>query len=322
MPETVAKKNPARGPRSTHKLRRVLSLVLLAGAFAGFFLMLVFNSRASSLLAERDDQPERASFEPTEPQSSGGDFSVFSHQNQMHARLPCLLCHRRESNSPQVRLPGHMPCSGCHVQQFADSNSRICTICHTDAQSGAVKPFPQLKSFNVKFDHALHTIGAGSTRASCATCHRPERRGVALSIPSKLSAHSTCFQCHTAGARAADGRDIASCNTCHNFGSFARTSDRAASFRVNFSHADHGAGRGLSCTACHNIRAGASQGRQVTAPVAQMHHVSTRAQSCASCHNDKRAFGINDFANCKRCHEGPSFRFSFLWPSLKESAGD
>src|SRR3982751_228233 len=135
MPETVAKKNPARAPRPTRALRRVLSLILLAGAIAGFFLPLVFYSPASSLPAERDNKRARASFETIEPQSSGGDFSVFSHQNQMHARLPCLLCHRREDNKPQPRLPGHTPCSGCHVQQFADSNSRICTICHTDAQS-------------------------------------------------------------------------------------------------------------------------------------------------------------------------------------------
>jgi c(7)-type cytochrome triheme protein len=320
MPETVAKINPAQAPRRTRSLRRLLSLVLLAGACTGFFLTLVFNSRASALPAEASTQLVRAEFESTEPQSSSGDFSVFSHQNEMHARLPCLLCHRREDNKPQVRLPGHMPCSGCHVQQFADSNSRICMICHTDAQSGAVKPFPRLKSFNVKFDHALHTMGAGRSRASCAACHRAEKRGVALSIPSRLSAHSTCFQCHTPGSRGVDGRDISSCNTCHNFRSLTRTPQWAAAYRVNFSHTDHGARRRLTCTACHNIRAGASQGRQVTAPVAQMHRVSTRAQSCASCHNDKRAFGINDFANCKRCHEGPSFRFSFLGPSLKENA--
>jgi hypothetical protein len=28
-----------------------------------------------------------------------------------------------------------------------------------------------------------------------------------------------------------------------------------------------------------------------------------------SCHNDKRAFGGDDFSDCKRCHQGPTFRF-------------
>jgi hypothetical protein len=43
-----------------------------------------------------------------------------------------------------------------------------------------------------------------------------------------------------------------------------------------------------------------------------MHHVTTRAQSCMTCHNDRRAFGTENFANCKRCHEGTTFRFSFF----------
>jgi hypothetical protein len=40
-----------------------------------------------------------------------------------------------------------------------------------------------------------------------------------------------------------------------------------------------------------------------------MHFASTRTQSCASCHNNSRAFGGTDFSDCKRCHEGSTFRF-------------
>ena len=230
------------------------------------------------------------------------NYSQFKHDNKNHARLPCLLCHRRESNSPQPTLPGksaHAPCTGCHTQQFANPAGEICSICHTDAQSGKVKSFPSLRSFNVKFDHARHTsVGAG-----CATCHRPNRRGQGLSIPARMNAHVTCFSCHTPTAKV-DGRDISSCGTCHEFGSFTRTSDRAAAFRVGFSHSQHNRDEGLSCNNCHRVRA-----EDVTAPKALNHHAAARSFSCQSCHNGKRAFGGDDFSVCKRCHKGSAWRF-------------
>ena len=58
-----------------------------------------------------------------------------------------------KTTQPQPTLPGkasHAPCTGCHAQQFANPASEICTICHTDAQSGKVKSFPPLRSFNVE----------------------------------------------------------------------------------------------------------------------------------------------------------------------------
>lgn len=288
--------------------RRSFSLLIFILACAGFALTLLFDSNISASKANAGKtSPVREGIEPFEMQTATGDFSKFSHALPMHSRLPCLLCHRRETNSPQPKRPGHTPCSGCHTQQFSDSGSPICTICHTDVQSGAVKPFPPLRSFSVKFDHARH-VGAGQSRAACATCHKTDRRGVALSIPAGLGAHATCFQCHSPRAQA-NGRDISSCATCHSLGGFSRTPAWARAYRVNFSHMDHVQRRGLSCVECHNIRAGASQGRQVTAPTPLMHHASARAMSCASCHNDKRAFGITNFANCKRCHEGTTFRF-------------
>ena len=148
--------------------------------------------------------------------------SQFKHDTRDHARLPCLLCHRRENNSPQPTLPGkaaHAPCTGCHQQEFANPASLMCSTCHTNAQSGKVKAFPPLRSFNVKFDHARHAAAG----AGCATCHRSNRRGVGLSIPARLNAHVTCFSCHTPGVKA-NGRDISSCGTCHQLGRFARTS--------------------------------------------------------------------------------------------------
>jgi len=198
-----------------------------------------------------------------------------------------------------------MPCAGCHAQQFSDPNSPICTICHTDSQSGALKAFPPLRSFGVRFDHATHT--RQNLREGCATCHRPERRGVSLSIPSGASAHTTCFQCHTPRAQSS-GRDISSCGTCHRIGGYSRTPENAPAYRVSFSHTAHTA-KGVSCAECHQVRAGAPQRRQVIAPVALMHHAPAGAQSCISCHNDKRAFGVGDFKNCLRCHKGDAWHF-------------
>lgn len=232
-------------------------------------------------------------------------YSQFKHDNKNHARLPCLLCHRRENNSAQPTLPGkasHAPCTGCHAQQFANPASEICTICHTDAQSGKVKAFPPLRSFDVRFDHAKHGD------VTCATCHRRNRGGIGLSIPARLNAHVTCFSCHTPGAKA-NGRDISSCSTCHQLGRFVRTSERAAAYRVGFSHANHDASEKLACAACHSVRAGSMRGRQVSSPLPLNHHAPARASSCATCHNGQRTFGGDDFSVCKRCHKGPAWQF-------------
>ena len=212
--------------------RRALSLAVLCAGCLLFAASLAFDYRASALPARVEPEPAAEPF-AAEPQ--GTDFSKFGHTNPQHARLPCLLCHQRTDNAARPRRPGHTPCSGCHAQQFADQSSPICTICHTSPPTPALKGFPSLRSFNVRFDHATHT-GAGARPADCATCHRPERRGVALSIPAGAGAHTTCFQCHTPRAQGRAGQDISSCGACHRLGRYARTSTAAAAYRVNFSH--------------------------------------------------------------------------------------
>lgn len=237
--------------------------------------------------------------------TEGLDYSKFLHSSRNHARLPCLLCHRRESNSPRPQLPGksqHTPCTGCHAQQFSNSDSPICTICHTDVKSGAVKSFPRLQSFRMKFDHSRHVSMQG---VDCATCHRPSRGGVALSIPAGFNAHVTCYRCHSPRAQS-EGRDISSCSTCHQLGSYRRTPEFAQAFRVGFSHAKH---QKVTCNECHQIRAGMPQQRQVTAPAPLNHHARAGSRSCMSCHDGKRAFGGDDFSVCKRCHTGATWRF-------------
>ena len=237
-----------------------------------------------------------------------GDYSKFQHTTGYHARLPCLLCHRRDTNAARPAMPGssnHLPCAGCHVKQFADSTNPICTICHSNTQSGTLKPFPRLKSFNMKFDHARH-VRMGSI--SCTGCHRPSRGGVALSIPSGFNAHTTCFRCHTPSAKSGD-HDISSCGVCHEPGRHFRTRETAAAFRVGFSHLKHDQSEGLTCNECHSVRAGVARRTQVSSPQPLNHHASPGGFSCMSCHNGKPAFGGDDFSVCTRCHTGSAWHF-------------
>lgn len=274
----------------------VLALVCLL--FGAVFYR-SYGSEAMAVDPVSLDVPETAVAESAGSQN----YARFLHSQPQHQRMPCLLCHKRESNSPTMRFSGHIPCASCHQQQFADSSSAICTICHTNPASGAMKRFPPLRSFNVRFDHGRHL-----RQTNCATCHKPASRGVAFSEPRGTAGHTTCFQCHGPNT-VIGGKNIGNCATCHSPGRLIRSSDWAHAYNVNFSHSEHLRGGRMNCSSCHTVLAGAARGRQVRSPVAAMHFASARAQSCASCHNDKRAFGTENFANCKRCHEGRTFRF-------------
>jgi c(7)-type cytochrome triheme protein len=276
----------------------LLRLLLLASVLCALAAVADFGWSKSAGRAELTNQ-EQMQF------PEGLDYGKFMHSSRNHSRLPCLLCHRRESNSPIPKRPGgsnHLPCAGCHAQQFSSPESPICTICHTDIKSGALKSFPRLKSFRMKFDHSLH-LKMGSV--SCATCHSPARGGVALAIPAGFNAHTTCYRCHTPRAQSG-GRDISSCGTCHQLGGYARTPAFAQAFKVSFNHAKH---QKVTCNECHQVRAGMPQRRQVTAPEPLNHHATGRAQSCLTCHDGKRAFGGDDFTVCKRCHTGATWHF-------------
>ena len=292
-------------PRGTR--RRSLSLGVLVAGCICVGVYLIGDPRASALTMESvapTGSPFMISGFGLEPAQDSKDFSKFSHGNPSHQRLPCLLCHRRESNSPRpVRSVQHTPCAGCHSQQFAAKSGPICTICHTnvEARSHELKPFPSLKSFNMSFAHAKHR------NVACSTCHKSANRGFALSIPSGADAHGTCFQCHTPRAQS-NGRDISSCGNCHKPGQYSRASTSSKAFRVGFSHEQHKS-EGLNCLECHKITNLTPRSGQVTSPLPTEHPLSQRGQSCETCHNDHRAFGTANFSNCKRCHQGPTFRF-------------
>ncbi len=271
-----------------HWRRRAVSLAILSTVVACLAIGLLLDARASVSAAP-------------------ADLGKFRHATGQHARLACLMCHQRTDNASRLKLPGHTPCAGCHAQEFANPASPICTICHTAPPAAPVKPFPPRRSFTSKFDHARHNRGAAKPRAGCAACHVPERRGVALSIPMGMSAHSTCFQCHSPRARAG-GRDISSCSTCHTLGRVNRASENSPSYAMNFDHGEHAA-KGLECAACHVLVPGAPQSRQVTSPRPLQHRPAGGATTCATCHNGNKVFGSDNFSDCKRCHTGDTWHF-------------
>lgn len=286
---------------------RWLTIIVVVIVCAFIAERFIFNWGVSATLTDPKIEFARPGTETAGAFRRSSDFSKFTHSSDAHSRLPCLLCHRRDSNAPVPKLPGHTPCAGCHAQEFANSGSPICAICHSNTQLGVVKAFPKLKSFNVKFDHAKH-VGAGRSSAQCATCHKPERRGVSLSIPGGPGGHSTCFQCHGPRALGQGGQDIASCSTCHSMAGYSRTSEGSRAYSMSFSHVKHGSGKKLTCNSCHSIRAGMPQKRQVASPLPAMHAASPNARSCMSCHDDKRAFGVTNSSDCKRCHQGTTWR--------------
>lgn len=249
------------------------------------------------------DSAESA-FSKTFGQEAKTDYSVFGHFSSAHSRLRCTVCHRRGNESPQTIQPGHRPCSSCHSEKFASMKGPICTVCHTTAEprGSELKPLSGLRSFNMRFNHARHS------NTGCATCHKPANRNAAFSIPAGKSAHSTCNQCHGAGAQR-ESRDLSSCDVCHERGRFQKLSGFAKAYKLSFSHAEHASRQKLNCNECHRVRPGVPSRGQMTEPIPAMHRAPAGAQSCMTCHNNKRAFGTDHFSDCKRCHKGSSFRF-------------
>ena len=291
-------------PKKTNRRSGRLRLAVLLGIFV--FSMAVYGSSflttgswAGHVAVAEPATASQVVLEPRAEPAGAQDYSRFRHDTQQHTRMPCLVCHVRNDNRAAMRFPGHIPCASCHQEQWTDNKQPICYICHTSTD---VKPFPTLKSFRTKFDHGRHT-----KLANCATCHKPASRGAALSVPSRLNGHVTCFQCHGPDAKSGD-KDIGSCVTCHEQGRPGRFSAASRAYGVNFSHSEH-ARKGLSCAECHQVRAGMPRGRQVSSPLVSMHFAPARTKSCGACHNNQRAFGGTDFSDCKRCHEGSSFKF-------------
>ncbi|REJ75524.1 MAG: hypothetical protein DWQ47_08610 [Acidobacteria bacterium] len=227
-----------------------------------------------------------------------GQYAEFSHEGDYHSRLPCLACHTRETNASKIGFPGkveHSPCAGCHIEQFRNPQSSICSVCHSDAGSGVVKASFALESFGTRFNHNRHL------KVNCGTCHKPAGRS--RSIPRGASAHASCFECHSSDSTT----EMANCGTCHKQGAGRiKAHGSSDAFKKGFSHSAHAR---VGCNECHVVFAQPGGNKQVTATATAMHFARSGRQTCASCHNGKRAFGGDDFASCSRCHQGNNFSF-------------
>ena len=249
------------------------------------------------------------------------NYSNFSHSNprehtELMDRRNCGSCHRRNSGVAPT-YPRHKDCTGCHLVQFTGASrgagvNPICTICHKpetiNTSNPPTKDPARLSSFRAEFDHAQHLAGKTEAKPSsgCAACHVGLARGMAQSIPSHLTAHQICYECHSPGKSASN---LSSCGVCHSLASYSPTSTNAAAYKLSFSHADHLGRVRLDCTQCHNVKArGLAQTRQVTSVIPVEHFPGVRTQTCKSCHDGRRSFGDADTRDCKRCHKRDGFR--------------
>jgi c(7)-type cytochrome triheme protein len=308
---------PVDSPRGG-KAKRSLTLLAVPLLVAlCLLLIVVIGRRVFAVTPElKTVSAEAAGSPPAQDYSRFSHASPGEHANLM-GRENCVSCHRRGDASVEPRLPVHKDCINCHLAQFTAANvtsseNPICTVCHTteglNSSNPPLKSFSRMRSFNAMFDHAQHLMGNASARpgGGCVACHTPARRGVAQSIPARLGAHQTCYQCHSPGRQASN---LSSCGYCHKLGPYSPTSTASRAFGMSFSHATHGPRQRLSCENCHTVMGqGLPQRRQVSSILAAQHFASARARSCMTCHNGQRAFGDTDFNDCKRCHKQPGFR--------------
>lgn len=237
--------------------------------------------------------------------SNGTSYGQFSHTVKEHEDINCTACHGRQGT--KLEYAGHSSCTECHFREFVNSESQICSICHTTSPTkpDEMLAFPASfkEGFNMKFNHDAHSRGSAKPAQGCAACHSPQASS--QTIPVGIGTHSQCFTCHT------EESNIGSCNVCHDIAPYQRTRQgKSAVLNYVFSHSDHTSRQGVTCTECHSTVANAPQGKQVLAPVAAQHFRPGNARgavTCASCHNNRRAFGERDFADCKRCHSGSGF---------------
>lgn len=277
----------AQNGRSNYK-RRLQELIVLSFVCltCGFFLF-----SCSSEIQEK--KPSESPFKPLPEEVVSSDpmedvdFSQFKHDSARHSTVPCLLCHQRNEESVKPKFSSHATCTGCHTPQFKDNNHPICAVCHTKPNSAELKPFPPMKSFRAHFNHTQHF-----KETNCVTCHKTQDGG--MTVPARADAHATCFQCHTSDKIVGD-KNIGSCSTCHELGAANRIVDSRKEIGFNFEHSKHGA---IGCASCHSPL---GSGNKMSAINVSMH--SNQANSCATCHNEKRAFGANDFTDCRKCHQ-------------------
>jgi c(7)-type cytochrome triheme protein len=237
--------------------------------------------------------------------------AAFSHDS--HAARPggdaCIACHQTIATTEGTVLPTptKAECGSCHDgdKAFSMTDSR-CTECHSRA--------PELPRQRPKPGDAFsHTVHAGLTEATCATCHSLDATGAPLP-PS--SDHAPCSNggCHLEEFAATK---TTICTACHVGDEpwralhFDRPPGSTTEFGARFPHRTHLAGAtpliADPCSHCHQV---ASGDRELGLP---RDHTTC---SGAGCHDPAGASRVlRD--NCDGCHVTDLMR---TWTATRLSA--
>lgn len=266
-------------------------------------------------------------------------FSLGAHRNQPDGSLfACADCHSDEdwdlepvictachSDLDPVFIQTHIEdfgeaCLACHdgVDRFSGfDHARVsfqlegrhaglgCGACHLGARSPAeLSAAPQ----DCAACHLADDIHSGQFGADCAACHTPEDWA-------QVDFDHTHTGFPLAGAHA-----TVACDACHQNSVFQGTPTTCAACHAEPQY--HLGLLGTDCAACHTSTAWnpAEFGQSHTFPIT---HGEQGASSCRTCHPDSlqaytcygchehnpaeieeehREEGIQDFADCMRCH--------------------
>ncbi|MEI7644879.1 MAG: cytochrome c3 family protein [Chloroflexales bacterium] len=180
-----------------------------------------------------------------------------------HTKAGCTNCH---ANNVYKGTP--TTCVACHAepQKHLGQFGTNCAACHTTT------------NWDAAFDHSktAFPLTGAHTNAGCANCHA---NNVYKGTP------TTCVACH-ADPQAHLGQFGTDCAACHSTSSW-----KNATFKHNFP-LNHGGEGQIPCATCH------------TNPGPQQYQTYT----CYRCHAEAKMIskhreeGINDIANCVRCH--------------------
>lgn len=219
-----------------------------------------------------------------------------------HAALTdaeCSACHTLDATgAPRPPALDHAPCSdsGCHADEFAATETTICTACHVGDEPWRPLHFDQpprdTTEFGSRFPHGKHLAGSTPLIAEpCSYCHLESSKDDELGLPHD---HTRCSGagCHDRASESKILRD--NCGGCHVAGLISTWSaSRAAarwSVRSRFRHAPHTD----ACVTCHDSVIDTDSLAEIAPPT---------KQACAPCHDGGDAFKLTGHS-CARCH-GP-----------------
>jgi hypothetical protein len=224
-----------------------------------------------------------------------------------HRAASCAACHPKD-----VRLLGKLPVNiradlehkhrkvEVSLAVLALPRATECRSCHKDPHAGQFEPRMNEKqqgcltchgveSFKkVRFDHdkdARFPLVGKHRTAACASCHRPDARGVVQYRPLPLA----CAGCHAdvhAGQFLAKGQAATDCARCHENTAWkaATPAGQLAFENLKYRHEKpftsfqlRGKHKGLECAKCHAL---------VQVGGAEVRRYKPLPTACEGCHAD------------------------------------